>query len=109
LKTFGETMRDAALKRRAERMVERKIKRGEITQPEIDAVERACNDPVLLSKWNKEIKAARLNPYDGTTVGAINWSNVIDWFAANWVQIVKLLFSLLIMLDKPEGTKHANS
>lgn len=97
-------MRDAALKRRAQRMVERKIKRGEITQPEIDAVERACNDPVLLSQWNKSIKAARLNPYDGTSQ-AINWSSVWDWFAANWPAILKLLFTLLLTLDN----KNANS
>lgn len=97
-------MRDAALKRRAQRMVERKIKRGEISQVEIDAVERVCNDPDLLSRWNKEIKAARLNPYDGTRIGAINWSDVVDWFAANWPTILKLLFTLLLALD----TKHAD-
>lgn len=97
-------MRDVVLKRRAQRMVERKIKRGEISQVEIDAVERVCNDPELLSKWNKEIKAARLNPYDGTTQ-AINWSSVWDWFAANWPTILKLLFTLLLALD----TKHADN
>jgi hypothetical protein len=96
-------MRDVVLKRRAERMVERKIKRGEITQVEIDAVERACNDPDLLSKWNKAIKEARLNPDD--RIGAINWQNVADWFAANWPTLLKLLFTLLIALDP----KHADS
>jgi hypothetical protein len=94
-------MRPTALKRRAARML---MRHGdEMTPPQREAVERALADPVLLKRWADKVNEIKDQPSD--LMQGIAWDRVWDWFKANWPTILKLLFSLLIMLD----TKHADS
>jgi hypothetical protein len=89
-------MRPAALKRRAKRMLRQH--RDTMTQPQIEAVEKALKDPALMQQWGDKIREARLDPPPENMLQGIAWDKVWDWFKANWPTILKLLMSLLVLI-----------
>jgi len=66
---------------------------GEIDIDVHDEVVYACNNKEALNRTLDQLETQ-----DGA-LGQINWTKIKEWIIENWPQILKLLLSVLVILD----------
>lgn len=93
-------MSKRTLARKARRQARREYSAGRINKETYQHIMEASRDDQTLEEWNQRIYSAQLNPWDHTGVlyGSLkgfDWSNIWDWFAENWDEILKILLTIL--------------
>lgn len=88
------------LARKARKQAGREYRAGRIDRDEYNHVIKASYDDAVLEEWNQRIYSAQLNPWDHTGVlmtsmKGFDFSNIWDWFAENWDEILKILLTIL--------------
>lgn len=93
-------MNNRKLARKARRQAKREYRARRITREEYSHVLTACRDEDTLTEWNARIKSAQMNPWDHqgvlyASLSGFDFSNIWDWFAENWDEILQILFTIL--------------
>lgn len=96
-------MNNRKLARRARRQAKREYRAGRIDRDRYEHVLKACRDEDTLTEWNARIKSAQLNPWDHqgvlfASLSGFDFSNIWDWFAENWDEILQILLTVLPLL-----------
>ncbi len=77
--------------RQMKRQTERLYAAGEIDKKKHDEVLAACADYRVMDKALAEIEG------DGSGWGAIPWEKIGQWLKEHWMEIAKLILSLVVM------------
>jgi len=85
-------------RRRVQRVADRQLRKGRLTPVEYKRVQDALRDPVLMKKWEAEVER-QLVPKTESRESRIDWLAIRQWFIDNWPTILRILLSLLVLLD----------
>lgn len=93
-------MTNNQLARKARRQLRRQRLLGVLKPAQYQRLMEATFDEKILTEWNARISEAQLNPWEHTgvlmqSVKGFDFSNIFDWFAENWDEILRILLLLL--------------
>lgn len=95
-------MKIKRLRKKTLRQARREKRRGRLTDEQYQHILDVCEDEKSLAELNDRIEN-EVNPWnraDGL-IGAPNksfWSNVWDWFVANWPKILNIIMTIAPLL-----------
>lgn len=81
------------LSRGLKQAAKQRLEAGEITQADADKMLRASRDNKVLRRLLRQME-------EGPYGFSINWESIKDWIIENWPTILKVVLSLLVLLDE---------
>lgn len=69
---------------------------GDLPATEYLRIREAAKDPKFVDRFMRRLEQ------DDELLGGVRWDNFVVWLKENWPTILKLLLSLLVMLETDE-------
>jgi hypothetical protein len=96
-------MRIKKLRRKVRQQARLGLLTGKMSERDYDAAIWVANSDTLLNKLNDRIEA-EVNPWkraDGLigTDWNVIWANLIDWFKANWPTILRIILTIVLIME----------